>query len=300
MLDGDEVRGFFSMLAERCKLLFSSSRQLHYLGQRNLEFFRETSCPAEVDDGYFQAAFTTMELAVDQLRLHQIITIALQSHPECSFQLNEQVEHIDVTLPQPQVTTRLADQSRRVLPSDIVVNCLWENRDQIDRSIFAVPKPNLRIKCGLLIDPDPALVDSFTFVHGAYGDVVARNGASTYLCWYPVSMLGMVEDFTVPCAWQPLLSGNFPESLKTKLLDLNAQAFRRIFPALGDLVLRQVRAGVIVARGHEDIDRYRSELHFRKDPPIRQHAPGYFSIGTGKYTSAPANARRLLEVLSRQ
>ncbi|MAX74644.1 MAG: hypothetical protein CMH66_13445, partial [Nioella sp.] len=58
-----------------------------------------------------------------------------------------------------------------------------------------------------------------------------------------------------------------------------------------------VSGGFIVARGTSDIDDTKSQLHERHAIGLHRLAPGYFTLDTGKYTTAPALALATADAL---
>lgn len=301
MLSVGETEACFRALATRWREERAADPELHYLGDRGDWFFERTPVPPELASDRFTAAFRTVETAVDQTMVRTLLSAALTGQGDCSFVWGEQVESVRPHGNAVIVHTRTADGEARRRGADLAVNCLWEDRDRIDRDA-AVPgvgtePPNLRLKFGLLTEPDPALagLDSFTMVHGAFGDFVHGKDGH-YFCWYPVSMRGMVRDWQVPPAWHAAIQNRFDAELSADLIQANEEVFRALIPALGPLRVRQLRAGVIVAKGVRNIDRRHTRLHLRKETPLR-HSGGFWSVGTGKFTSGPANALALAAAL---
>lgn len=301
LLTVDETAAYFRALADRWRADLGAHRDLHYLGKRGEWFCERTALPPELAADRLAAAFRTVETAVDQAKVRDLLCDALVEHGGCNFAWGERVESVRPHGNAVVVRTRTAAGDRRRHGAAMAVNCLWEDRDRIDREA-AVPgvgeePPNLRLKFGLQIESDPALagLDSFTMVHGAYGDFV-HGADGHYFCWYPVSMRGMVRDWQVPPAWRAAMENRFDAGLTSELVAANEQVFRELIPGMGRWRIRQLRAGVIVAKGARDIDRRRTRLHLRKEPVWRRHG-GLWSVATGKYTSGPANARALAEAL---
>jgi hypothetical protein len=74
------------------------------------------------------------------------------------------------------------------------------------------------------------------------------------------------------------------------------RAFDEVVPGLAGAEGATADGGVIFAWGNSDIDDGSSELHQRHEAGLVE-ADGYYSINTGKLTSAPYFAQRLAELL---
>ena len=79
----------------------------------------------------------------------------------------------------------------------------------------------------------------------------------------------------------------------------NFEQFQKLIPELDNFQVVDIKAGLIVAKGQQDIDNPNSKLHERSEFPIISDN-GYFSISTGKYTSAPHNTYLLEKMLGFQ
>ena len=69
-------------------------------------------------------------------------------------------------------------------------------------------------------------------------------------------------------------------------------------PGLEEATIKKVDAGAIFSWGETDIDDPRSEIHERFDVGVHAY-DGYFSIDTGKFTTAPLFADHLQQLLWR-
>jgi hypothetical protein len=69
-----------------------------------------------------------------------------------------------------------------------------------------------------------------------------------------------------------------------------------MLPALAGFKIQTVDAGIIAAWGTTDIDDPRSALHERHEIGVHDH-DGWFSVDTGKLTTAPLFAQQLVDLV---
>ena len=180
-----------------------------------------------------------------------------------------------------------------------VINCLWDGRLHLDAQMNHLPRyPWLfRLKYRILVrNPDPAYHKSFTMVQGRYGDIVSYPQHDLlYLSWYPSCCSNMTRESNIPNDWLKQMSQSRPE-----LIDhIGRETLANLAPMLPKIKvcdIQDIRAGVIYARGVSDIDDPESDLHHRYDHPITT-SDGYFTVNTGKLTSAPRNAALLAKMI---
>lgn len=178
------------------------------------------------------------------------------------------------------------------LRADALVNCTWESRAALDRTLGPATDPvSIRYKVALFGQGSEALrgIAPSTRILGRYGDVVRTHNGEAYLSWYPAGLLARSDDGVPPA---------IPETDATAMTD-------RILDGLGlprsvvegDGSTWEVRGGYVVAHGHGDIDRPDSPLHERDRPGVRELRPGYLSVDTGKYTLGPLMALRAAAIV---
>lgn len=188
--------------------------------------------------------------------------------------------------------------------SDIVINCLWENQTTIDHQLGIASRKenNLRLKFGIISKYIEALgsIPSISMVSGPYGDFVnfkQLEDRKMYFSWYPVSRQGMINNQHIPTDWITICNGNIDKSLADYQFEKHEQIFRQLFSRSFHFNYPVLIAGMIVANGKDDIHDINSALHQRSEEPIFSEN-GYYSVSTGKYTSAPHNALLLKNILS--
>ena len=287
-----------------------SNRSRRYLGVDRLPpWQRLDPSPYRMGPRDVVAAYTTPERAVDTFALADAIAAAIHQHPRICVRLGSVVRQCSIRKGGWSIQCdgpAATDHG----PFRQVVNAAWAGRRQIDRNSGFDDGADwfTRFKFGVNIETGTAGTDlrNMTAFLGTYGDVVAYPSGRVYLSWYPA---GMVSATTGPDMRPPQLS-----PAQTRRMHRQTVAnLSRLYPALSDLPVpdfdrpHTVNGGFIVARGKSDIDDTRSQLHERHAIGLHQMAPGYFTLDTGKYTTAPALAvatadallpRRLLHATS--
>ena len=102
-------------------------------------------------------------------------------------------------------------------------------------------------------------------------------------------------ELELPQFWKDVSSGSYDRSFFKSAMDATVREFRDLCGELDLTGDPEIGIGPILARGKRSISDPRSGLHRRNDPPIMAY-DGYFGINTGKFTSAPHNARKLMQL----
>lgn len=285
-------------LVEQAVLEGLRDDRLTYLGQRLTHVARRAEIPADVSPAEIVACFDTVESCIDQPALQKILTDAVGATPRVTLGLGLRVNGITERASDDwDITCEDEAGARHDLKASLVVNCLWEDRARLDRQagIDNFASESLRLKYSLLVRQNEVIdrLGSFLIVHGAFGSIVTHPGKDcAFLSWYPASLKGMVSSQTLPDEWRDACAGQItPETMKQIWQD-NIEGFAQIIPAIGGPEPLLIKAGIILAEGLRDIDKPDSGFHRRDEWPIRQKGT-FFSVATGKYTSAPRNAELL-------
>jgi hypothetical protein len=131
---------------------------------------------------------------------------------------------------------------------------------------------------------------------GRFGDVVNFGNGRAYVSWYPACLRGWSSDVEVPASWDPINRGDLGPAEAEEITTRSLEALDTVIPGFRDCRIDSVAAGVIFSWGCTDIDDLASELHRRDDIGPEAH-DGYITVNTGKLTSAPLFARRVVELL---
>jgi len=299
LLSSDKIEIYFQTL-QTIYQDYMKNEKLTYLGERPKRLFQKTSLPKQLNPDFFQDCFATEEAAIHTQSFKKIIKEKIHSG-NISLYLNQLVTGAKRTSHGFIIETCSEDKSVQQLESDVVFNCLWEDKMTLDKKMgVEVEKGfNLRLRYGIMMKTPSCLqeISSFVTIQGPYGDFVNYPESNqVFFSWYPSSMKGMVIDQSMPPSWEEVCEGHISDTLRQSLLNENFNNFHRLIPALTEFEDSTVMAGVIMANGYHDIHDTNSKLHERSEFPITQN-DGYFSINTGKFTSAPHNTYLLEKML---
>jgi hypothetical protein len=178
---------------------------------------------------------------------------------------------------------------------DIVVNALWYGRLAIDLTacLALEGKWSNRYRVSIFARTSrPIHVPSAIAAVGPFGDVKNYNGRDFYLSWYPA---GLLSDDTA-------VSPEHPSPLTTqdelRLAERIGEGLKTVIPGAGE-ILRGVEemfveGGFVFANGQGSLADPRSSLHRRDRFGVRRYGQ-YFSVDTGKYSTAPWLAEALAD-----
>lgn len=177
---------------------------------------------------------------------------------------------------------------------DLVINALWEGRAAIDRAAGLRESGiwSYRYRRSLFVQAAKHChLPSVLIATGPFGDIKNYNGRDLYLSWYPA---GLVADLAEP--EEADLPRN-DDGMTEGLIEKTVTALAHYFPTL-DETLEGARitvcGGWIVAPGSGSLADPGSELHRRDRFGVRRHG-SYISVDTGKYSTAPWLARRIVD-----
>jgi len=249
------------------------------------------------DPSVFTAFFETSERAVDPHLLAPVIRAALAAEDRIDWWSGTHVERI----------TRGTDMSWKLIgingepvaagTYDIVINSTWSDLIRLDSQVGVEPPADwsYRYKLSNRVQRavNPTDIMSVTTVLGAFGDLVnfgERGGI--FLSWYPNGRLMMTNSLDFPD-----LNGSDHDFARASAYEQSRIAWEEMSPQLRDLKIADdpvdVRGGIILASGRQDVDDPGSALHSRVQVGIKRSGT-YLSVNTGKYTLAPLMAQKVV------
>jgi hypothetical protein len=181
---------------------------------------------------------------------------------------------------------------RRFGPFDHTVNALWEGRLAVDATLGLAAPPGWshRFRVSLFVHTrHPVDVPCQVVAAGPFGDIKNYDGRNFYLSWYPAGLLAEGGDVSPPA---------LPPSLdEAALVRTLAAALREHLPGAGRILdaadRTVVRGGWVFAQGRGSLADPRATIHRRDRFGIFQRGR-YFSVDTGKYSTAPWLAKQVL------
>jgi hypothetical protein len=298
-LSTDEHYAHFQALQEiYCEV--AENGGLHYLGAQPKQIWSETTSHW-YRGPKIRHLVETAEQAVHPGWMRSLIVQAVERHANITCYLNHEIQEVYNNVASISISGQHVTGSWSA-SADVVVNCLWEGRNQIDLTM-GLPGSDkwvTRVKYGFVVDSIPQFreVPSLIITHGPFGDIVNyTNYNQLYVTWYPECLSYFGTDQRLPLEWEDACNGVHPDGHVEKVLSASLEQMDAFLPGIRNLKLRQVMAGTIMGKGNSDISETSSGLHNRHDIGATQSG-NYYSVFTGKYTSAPANAIELQNILS--
>jgi glycine/D-amino acid oxidase-like deaminating enzyme len=274
-------------------------RRLNYLGSRPDRLFDEIPSDrfADLIDRRRAVRFIdTAETPVRVTALRNLMASALRERDDIEECYNATVKSVERTPAGFRVEGVLPDGTVWRREADMVVNCCWEGRLALDDQLDLRPRRPwiYRLKYRLLADLPPRFgsLPSLTMILGRYGDIVIDPPNPAYLSWYPSCLRGWSDEVSPPESWELACGGLASPEADREMVEATLAGFDSVLPGIRDSRVRNAAAGTIFSWGESDIDDPKSELHRRDEIGVAAH-DGYFTINTGKYTTAPLFAEQL-------
>jgi glycine/D-amino acid oxidase-like deaminating enzyme len=244
------------------------------------------------------AGFRVPERSVDTRWVADRLAAAVAAEPRVTLRLSTTVTGVrpESGVHGPWRVTGEPDLDERV---DVVLNALWDGRLVVDEAAGLRPDyswTHRYRRCLFVRTRRRVEVPSAIATVGPFGDVKNFDGRDFYLSWYPVGLVAQGEAVAppVPPALTASEEADFVHAVRTGL--------ESVLPGVGrvldDAEEVLVRGGYVFARGTGSIGDRGSTLH-RRDRYGIERTGSYYSIDTGKYSTAPwvaaALARELAE-----
>lgn len=176
---------------------------------------------------------------------------------------------------------------------DVVINALWQGRMAIDQTAGLPPSGiwSNRYRLSLFVRTDqPLQLPCAIIATGPFGDVKNYNDRDFYLSWYPDGLQVDNSDITPPALDDLHLPE--PESFTERVFE----HLQQFLPWTADIEAHaervRVEGGWIFAAGRGALSDPSSTLHRRSEYGVVEMG-SYYSIDTGKYSTAPWVARNL-------
>ncbi len=304
MLAPDALYAHYHRLQDFLNEMIAGGEAANYLGN-SLRDKKLWQPAARVKTNLFSPnaiaeCFETAEVALERTRFRALLRTRLAAFPEITIHYATRVETIERAANGFHVRGTRADGTRWHDDAEIVINCLWDGRLALDAQLGLRPQRAfvMRLKYRVLGELPATLraLPSLTMVLGRYGDVVRYQNAPTYFSWYPACLRGWSQTLTPPSEWDAVCAGNPPPEIADAVARETMTAFEKIIPAIGATRVKSVDGGIIYAWGESDINDFDSELHKRYEIGFTHH-DGYYSVDTGKFTTAPLLAQQLVRHL---
>ena len=289
LLTEEQVDEYFEKIQTKYNELISTNKSLNYLGEQPNHLYTKIKIPDYLNKDMFNVCYSTEEVGVVQNLLRDKINKKL-IEKNINIHFGEQILHLEK-----QNNKFIVNTNKNKLIFDNVINCLWENKHKFDTQINYLHEinVNIRLKCGVVSETIECLKEysSINIINGPYGDFGNFYKHNfMYFTWYPISVVKMiVDDHNHDKNEIYKLKSTLNDKEFIKQVKGHEKMFSKIFN-IEDLsfVNPKVSCNAVVANGINDIKYKDSYLHNRFNEAIF-YDNNYYSIQTGKYTSAPYN-----------
>ena len=238
------------------------------------------------------AGFRVPERSVDSQWVADRMSAAAASTTAVSFRLGTAVVGVDA-LSGTTGEWRVRTSDGPDEDFDLVVNALWNGRLPIDVTAGLTPEPpwtHRYRRCVFIRTRSECDQPSALVAVGPFGDVKNYNDRDFYVSWYPVGLVreGSELELSAP----PLPTVADAEALIARV----RAGLEPLMPGIGrlfdDAESAVVHGGFVFARGTGSLGDPQSGLH-RRDRYGVQRRGSYYSVDTGKFSTAPWLAREL-------
>ena len=293
IIDTDSMSGYFKAVSALIRSHRSANRYFSDLTTAGSVALTTTELRNLTRSEAIVAGFRVPERSILTNWVADRYVAAVKAEPSIELLSNVRVEAVAPSADKWRVSANPAIPD----PFDVIVNCLWHGREAVDRaSGFAVNagQTSYRYRASAFLRCRQACkLPSAVLAVGAFGDIKNYNGRDLYLSWYSE---GLIDDG---------MDGPSAVSLaahaKHRILAGTVNRLSEYFPELVDIVRQpaslDVAGGWVVAHGTGSLDDPLSPLHRRDRFGISRFG-SYFSVDTGKYSTAPWLAKRLADEIT--
>lgn len=299
VVDSASMNEYFRTLDERVCQHPSASRYLVDATQCRTVRLTSGELSAMTDSPEIVAGFRVRERSVSTTWIADQIEQAIQAQIGLEFRPGIRIMSTRPATPGEIQGTWIVEAGQEKFgPYDLVVNALWNGRLPIDRSAglhYRGPVSNRYRLAVFLRSEDIVDLPSAIVATGPFGDIKNYNGRDFYLSWYPEGlMIDSSEHLPPP---PPVLT----ESERNQRINAIFDALEALMPRLSNLRKdagqAHLQGGWVFAVGQGVLADPDSTLHSRTDFGLVRYG-AYFSIDTGKYSTAPWMAWNLVNQLA--
>jgi glycine/D-amino acid oxidase-like deaminating enzyme len=296
VVDAEAVRAQFAAVSD---LVRNHAHARWYLADASGAHARELSqseLAAIADQTEIVAAFEVPERSVSTPWVADRLVDALWSEPRVSLYMGVTISgaHPVDSAHGPWRVVGAPHLDERF---DFVVNALWDGRLAIDRTAGLELEAGWSHRYRLSVfarTSQSVTTRSALVAFGPFGDVKNYNDRDFYLSWYPTGLIaqGHAISLTRPSTLTANDELKFVREVGERLAKLIPGA-AEILAVAEDV---KVRGGFVFAQGRGSLANRKSTLHRRDRFGVRRLG-NYYSVDTGKYSTAPWMAANLANAI---
>jgi FAD dependent oxidoreductase len=294
VVDADSMEQYFRLLESR---LSASAQAANYLAPLTKVERLDDRALGNLADASVAAGFRVPERSVNTIWLADRLTGAVAAEPRIRLVMGTRVSRVSPGTAPWSGPWRLDCRPQIDEEFDVVVNALWEGLLAIDGSVGLEPEQEWshRFRLALFIRTRRKVhLPSAVLATGPFGDVKNYDGYNFYVSWYPAGLVASGEDIEPPA--------NFPLPPDELVIARTLAGIQRYLPRMSEVTDAatdvRVAGGWVFALGRGSLADVASTLHRRDRFGIRNRG-AYYSVNTGKYSTAPWLASRLADAIMR-
>lgn len=296
VVDADRMRERFDAIGRLVRQHPDSSRYLVDVSTAAVTELSPDDLAAVAGEGIV-AGFRVPERSVDTRWFADQLAAAVAAEPGITFRGDTGVVGAEpMHAPDGRWRVKTSDGSEEV---DAVVNALWHGRLPIDVTAGVQPSPpwtHRYRRCVFVRTRSPHLVASALVAVGPFGDVKNYTDRDFYLSWYPEGLAAETSELELSAP--PALTADEQAGFVERVRDALGRRITGIDAVLDDVQELVVHGGFVFAEGRGALSDPASDLHRRDRFGVHRRGT-YFSVDTGKYSTAPHTARMLAAEIAR-
>jgi hypothetical protein len=294
VVDAESMEQYFRSLESR---LSGFAQAANYLAPLTKVERLDDRALQNLADASVRAGFRVPERSVNTIWLADRLAGAVAAEPRIRLAMGTRVSCV-VPLGAPWSGPWRLDCMPQIDEEfGVVVNALWDGLLAIDRSLGLEPEQDWshRFRLALFIKTSRKVhLPSAVLATGPFGDVKNYDGYHFYLSWYPAGLVASGEDIEPPT--------NVPLPADEEVIARTAAGIKRYLPQVSQVMDAakdiRVAGGWVFALGRGSLADRAASLHRRDRFGIRNRG-AYYSVNTGKYSTAPWLASKLADEIMR-
>ena len=292
----DELEDYLTAVTALAAALPGSDRYFVDLTGARVRRLRRAEVAADYDPDHVVAGFRLPERSVATGVVADRFVSALNAEPRIHQVLGTRVTGVR-RINEGRDGLQVDTSGGTAGPYDFVVNALWEGRLAVDAGFGMTARApwTHRYRVALFVRTrSPVAIPSTVLVTGPFGDVKAYTPHDLYVSWYEPGLLAEGTGLEPPMV--PALDEPARDRIRRETL----AGLGRVIPRVRDLAAIadeiRVEGGWVFASGRGPLGDRASTLHRRDRLGIHRRG-NYFSVDTGKYSTAPWLALQVAEAI---
>ena len=288
IVDADAMERYFRSLEARLPAFGSTA---NYLAPITRVERLDGRTVRQLTDGAVAAGFRVPERSLNTAWLADRLAGAVAAEPRIRSVTGTRVSAVTPRAQSWNGPWRLDGRPQIDDEFDVVVNALWEGLLGVDRSLGLEPESEWshRLRVALFVTTGrPVPLPSMILATGPFGDVKNYDGRHFYLSWYPAGLVAGGEEIEPP-ADPPVPPAN-------DVIARTAAGLAGFLPQVSEVLDAatnvRVAGGWVFALGRGSLSDSAASLHRRDRFGVKRRG-AYFSVNTGKYSTAPWLASRI-------